>query len=94
MKKKLREYKGERYRKFCLKLKKNRLFARFLILEYYFRFYENRNNSYKLIYNYLENKNKDNIMCGKWFKNGERGTYLDFTDKDVYLEDFFKHYKV
>lgn len=90
----LRQYKGELYRKFCLKLKKDKLFAKFLVLEYYFRFYNNPENNIKMIYDYILNKDKKSIMYGSWFKNGGRGTYLDGTDKDILLSEFFKHYKV
>ena len=89
-----RQYKGEFYRKFCLKLKKDRLFAKFLVLEYYFRFYSNFENNIKLLYDYILDKNKDSIMYGSWFRDCARGTYLDGTDKDILLSEFFKHYKV
>ncbi len=95
MKDGLREYKGEMFRKFALKLKKERLWNRFIILEYYFRFYINPQNSLKCLYDYIKNKNEDGIMRKEWFNDeGGRGTHFDLSNYDILLKDFFKHYKV
>ena len=98
----LREYKGELFRKFALKLKKDKLWQRFIITEYYFRFYTNPNNSLLEIYNYIRDEKKNNILPLQWFvakEKGRYGSYLDsmlVSDNDNYmfLKDFFKHYKV
>lgn len=98
----LREYKGEMYRKFALKLKKDGLWQRFIIAEYYFRFYVNPENSLIDIYNYIKDEKKDNILPLKWFRGKERGRYGSYLDNmlisdydiNVLLSDFFKHYKV
>lgn len=95
MKDGLREYKGEMFRKFALKLKKERLWNRFIILEYYFRFYTNPENNLKCLYDYIKNKNEDCIMRKEWFNDeGGRGTHFDLSNYDILLKDFFKHYKV
>jgi hypothetical protein len=99
---KLREYKGKMYRKFALKLKKEGLWQKFTILEYYFRFYTNPSNSLLELYKYIKNENNIEILPLRWFRGCEKGrygTYLDNMlisdyDETVLLSDFFKHYKV
>ena len=98
----LREYKGELFRKFALKLKKDKLWQRFIITEYYFRFYANLENNLLEIYNYIKDENKDNRVPLQWFvakEKGRYGSYLDSMlvsndDKFILLKDFYKHYKV
>lgn len=95
----IRKYEGEIFRKFALKLKKEKLWNRFRVLEYYFRFYADSDNSLCIIYDYIKNKDKDNIMLQEWFdKYGEFKDYCatHFTNigRDVKLEEFFKYYKV
>jgi len=98
----LREYKGELFRKFALKLKKERLWQKFIILEYYFRFYSNLENNLIRLYEFIKNENNDEVLLLDWFKGkkkGRYGSYLDsmlFSEYDRYilLSDFYKHYKV
>lgn len=97
----LRDYKGELFKKFALKLKKEGLWQKFIILEYYFRFYTNTSNGLLEIYEYIKNKNKDSVIPIQWFRNGKGlyGTYVEKDhiyddDKDIKLSDFFKYYKV
>ena len=94
-----REYKGELFRKFALKLKKEKLWNKFRLLEYYFRFYTLRDNSLNTIYEYIKNEEDDNIMPMEWFNSS--GKYKDYCsthftniDRNVNLSEFFKHYKV
>lgn len=102
MKDRERNYKGELFRKFALKLKKEGLWQKFIILEYYFRFYSNLENNLITIYKYIKNENSDNVLLLDWIKGkekGRHGSYLDnmlFSeyDRQILLSDFFKHYKV
>lgn len=98
----LREYKGEMYRKFALKLKKDRLWSKFIIAEYYFRFYTNPSNGLLEIYNYIKNEDNKSTIPLSWFRGKNKGIYGSFLDntlisdydEDALLSDFFKHYKV
>lgn len=102
MKDGLREYKGEMFRKFALKLKKEGLWQKFIILEYYFRFYSNVENNLITLYKYLKNEDNDEVLLLDWVKGkekGRHGSYLDSMlfseyDKHILLSDFYKHYKV
>jgi hypothetical protein len=92
-----REYKGELFRKFALTMKKKKLWNKFRILEYYFRFYSLTTNSLVMIYEYLTDEKS--MMPKEWFDAyGEFrdycGTPFTNTDKDIKLSEFFKYYKV
>ena len=93
-----REYKGELFRKFALKLKKEHLWHKFFVLEYYFRFYTNPNNSTARLIEFYKNKNDDAILLKEWFKNSKEthcdGTFFENTDCDIKLSEFYKHYKL
>ena len=99
MKDRERDYKGELFRKFALKLKKERLWNRFCLLEYYFRFYSSQTNSLYLIYEYIKDEENKAIMPKEWFDRCGKykdycSTYFTNSDSDIKLSDFFKHYKV
>ena len=102
MKDMIREYKGEMFRKFALKLKKEGLWQKFIVLEYYFRFYSNLENSLIRLYRYLKNENNDEVLSLDWVKGKEKGRYGSYLDsmlfseydRQILLSDFYKHYKV
>lgn len=94
-----RDYKSEVFRKFALKLKKEKLWNKFCLLEYYFKFYTLPTNSLVAIYEYIKNEKNDSIMPKEWFdKFGKykdyTGTYFTNIDRDITLSEFFEHYKL
>jgi len=92
---KWREYKGEHFRKFALRLKKEHLWHRFIVLEYYFRFYTNPNNTTKMLIEFYKNENGDCYIPKEHLAYDQcRGTYFDGTNYDIKLSEFCKHYKI
>ena len=91
----LREYKGEMFRKFALKLKKEGLWQRFIITEYYLRFYSNPMNNLNTLIDCYKNENDDYILYKSFFDLEDcRGSYFDGINEDIKLSEFFRHYKV
>ena len=77
------------FRKFALKLKREGLWNRFRILQYYFRVFNDvNNNSLYDLYNCLKNPSSYTIMNNRGYKVFGDGL------RKVYVEEIFKYYCV
>jgi len=87
----MRRYDSKHFKFFMKKLKKEKLWGRFRLLEYYYRYYLD-GTSIRLLYNCL--KDPDGYEIG--YEKDLSKHYLIWENKEgfVVLSDFFKYFRV